>query len=242
MGKSSRHRAKFLTEHPICCFCGGGIPAAGTDHVPSRACFDNRVWPEGFEFPACEKCNGDTANAEQVVAFFSRSLANPNAPIIDEEVVRLGVGSRNNSPGPMNEFEHSYRPISKELGVFETGPEIAAAFEIVFQKWGRAFYYLETGAILPTGGKVIGLLLTLERIQRGGISPGLFEGIDRPIRRNGVNLSGQFGYLHQAQSNDGLYMFTVMFRRAFAAVLFVDVTGEHVARMLAKDELGGTHE
>ena len=43
------------------------------DHIPSRVLFDERQWPEGYEFPACVPCNRATRHDEQVVAMLSRA-------------------------------------------------------------------------------------------------------------------------------------------------------------------------
>jgi len=56
MGQARRRRAaldRFLAEDPVCCFCGGSRAAETGDHVPGRAIFLERKWPEGYLFPAC---------------------------------------------------------------------------------------------------------------------------------------------------------------------------------------------
>ncbi|MEL3892482.1 hypothetical protein V6B08_19540 [Ferrovibrio sp. MS7] len=228
MGRANGKKARFLAEHPICCFCAGARQAVEIDHLPSRACFDGNNWPEGFEFPACSVCNRNTSQEEQIVAFFSRSLANPAFPPRNEEIVKLGLGSRNNLPAAMSEFESTIRPVSDELMAFEQGPEIGNAFEVVFHKWARAFYYLETRRILPVESQILTRTITLDTIQKGLVSEEWFEGETRPLLRNGKDLSGTFGYIYRAEPENELYMFNVMFRRSFAALLFVDVTGRHL--------------
>jgi hypothetical protein len=67
-------RRFLLTTHPYCCFCGGSAPATTLDHVPPRACFPDGFCPEGFEFPACEKCNHGTKKNDQIFGFYAMLL------------------------------------------------------------------------------------------------------------------------------------------------------------------------
>lgn len=46
-----KRKQEFLKQHPVCFNCGTAA-ATTEDHVPSRECFVDRHWPEGFVFPA----------------------------------------------------------------------------------------------------------------------------------------------------------------------------------------------
>ena len=72
MGQKKKRRLEFFRKHPFCCFCGGHEQATEEDHVPARAIFDERKWPEGYNFPACVSCNRLTREDEKVAAFLSR--------------------------------------------------------------------------------------------------------------------------------------------------------------------------
>lgn len=71
MSASKAKRQKFFVEHPICCFCSGGEPATTQDHIPGRALFERRIWPEGYLFPACNDCNRESSDNELAVALFA---------------------------------------------------------------------------------------------------------------------------------------------------------------------------
>jgi hypothetical protein len=71
-------RQRFLADHPFCCFCGGTVAATTTDHVPNKAFFVNRDWPEGYEFPACSNCQGNSRVSELVCAAVVRAAPAPN--------------------------------------------------------------------------------------------------------------------------------------------------------------------
>ncbi len=94
LGKKQR----FLRDHPICCFCGGATPSVTTDHVPNRACFQGRAYPEGFEFPACGRCQVRSRPDEQAFAFLC-NLSDRNPDNYDgDQSRRLIHGIRNNQP------------------------------------------------------------------------------------------------------------------------------------------------
>jgi len=65
---------RFILGHPYCCFCGGVEPTTTIDHVPPKACFPEVYWPEEFEFPACEQCNGESRRDDQLFGFYSQLL------------------------------------------------------------------------------------------------------------------------------------------------------------------------
>ena len=90
-------RKKFLKEHPICCFCGGQTIAEEPDHIPSRALFDDRQWPEGYIFPACINCNRITRNDEQVVAMISRMFPNPKTTDERKQLEKTIISLKNYS-------------------------------------------------------------------------------------------------------------------------------------------------
>jgi hypothetical protein len=68
MGEKNQRLKRFFAEHPKCCFCAGERPATTEDHQPGRVFFQDREWPEGFSFPACEECNAISRESERLVA------------------------------------------------------------------------------------------------------------------------------------------------------------------------------
>ncbi len=78
MGVNKIKREIFFAQHPICCFCGGNTKSEEPDHIPSRALFLNRQWPEGYLFPSCIKCNRTSRYYELVISFLSRLYPDPS--------------------------------------------------------------------------------------------------------------------------------------------------------------------
>jgi len=72
MGNKRNRLKKFLTAHPICCYCGGGTSASTEDHWPSRSIFKERKWPQGYVFPACIPCQQTTSDDETLFALLCR--------------------------------------------------------------------------------------------------------------------------------------------------------------------------
>ncbi|MCR6732614.1 MAG: hypothetical protein NVV83_00210 [Afipia sp.] len=93
--KDSRYQ-RLLKAHPACCFCGGGTASTTVDHVPPQACFPPGFFPEGFEFPACTSCNGQSKKDDQIFAYYAQ-LGDPNLATKDvRSILRLQNGIRNN--------------------------------------------------------------------------------------------------------------------------------------------------
>ena len=72
MGQAKHRLSALLDEQPMCIFCGGIEPATTEDHQPARALFDRKEWPEGYLFPACERCNQGSKHAENAMAVLVR--------------------------------------------------------------------------------------------------------------------------------------------------------------------------
>jgi hypothetical protein len=196
--------------------------------LPSRACFDNKEWPEGFCFPVCYSCNHATSNDEQIIAALSRTHSGPDAPINNAELAKYLAGSSNNDPAL---FGKLLSRVAQELPdgteLIELGPGVREVFQRVLPKWARAFHYLETGEILPTDQRIFGSHMTLPDLQRGRGPTGLFECcIPRPVMRAKKDLSPQFGFARAVSSDRKLFAYIALFRRSIGAWMVVDKNEE----------------
>ncbi|MBY2951549.1 hypothetical protein [Rhizobium leguminosarum] len=95
MGAGKKRKQRFLDDNPLCFFCGE--QSTTVDHVPSRECFRDRVWPEGYEFPACAACNNGAGSLEQVVALYLL-MGNHDGAQQTAQFEKLIAGVWNNAP------------------------------------------------------------------------------------------------------------------------------------------------
>ena len=163
MGQAAKKRKAFPLTHPACCFCGGSTPATTIDHVPSRACFKRREFPEGFEFPACDKCQNNDRLNEQAFALMCH-LSDRNPENYDEKLARkLLIGIANNQPNLVpkkinrpNEIRHGLRRLGLEkkpgvtlsqIPIVSLSPELNPAMRRVGDKIGLALFYRHFGKI-----------------------------------------------------------------------------------------------
>lgn len=209
--KKSRaeRRAEFLALHPICYFCGE--PATTFDHVPHRDLFKDRVWPEEYEFPACERCNDSGRKVEQIVALYTR-LANfsEDADTVDLQARLTAV--MNNSPEflPSEMRANDKRRAMRERGMLKPRgmfldeipmmsmpPNYRAPFDLFARRLTCALYYKHMGSVMPLSHTI-----RTEFFQTA--SPGVEELVQnlmpsmpgRPeIRRQRTDLGDQFYYI-----------------------------------------------
>lgn len=170
MGSSKRLKEKFLQAHPICCFCGGERPAEEPDHIPSRAMFLNRQWPEGFEFPACVECNRETRYDEEIVAFLSRVYPDSTGEQQTKEFTKLCASINKYRPDIIEEMNASATEkkraakkyniqlkegqTTKDLPFVSIGPLVNDAMSNFSRKLVLALYYKHAGEILPPGAGI----------------------------------------------------------------------------------------
>ncbi len=223
MTRKPSKKTRFLEQHPFCCFCGGGTGSEEIDHLPSRACFDNRHFPDGFEFPACRACNASTKDDEQVVALLSRAASRPDAAAIPHEIGRYVAGVANNSPSV-------FEAVARECGKANDGqaallgPETDEAFVRVLTRWAKAFHYRETGVIVPVNSHLFVTYFTNANMQH--VPAGALRGRRHELKRNGKDIGNQFAYVtkNDPDRNDIGY-YTAGFRRSFLALMLVDFDG-----------------
>ena len=162
MGEKNKRRAKFLADHPTCCFCGDA--ATTEDHCPARICFRNKEGPEDWSFPACHACNSAISGTEQLVAFYIRALDFTEANIREDDLQRLARGVLNNHPDlfpkldiPANEKRKmlAHIGVQREPGSFLADEPVMAVptgldthFSFFARKLSAAIYYRATGLTL----------------------------------------------------------------------------------------------
>lgn len=218
MGASKQRRQKFLTEHPICCFCGIADTAT-VDHVPPRAAFRERQFPEGFEFPACQACNSGSRQIEAVVSFYIRAF-DQDEHYVPDEVLRLYRGIQNNDLNLLPNFDLSNRdkrralrargmerpldsPLS-ELPLVGVPVEFSAYMASFSAKLTRALFYKELGNPVPKSHRVFTTWMDFLAPEAPEVIKGfetLLSNLTVGSRRN-VDIGYQFLYLWGADGDD----------------------------------------
>lgn len=202
----------FKADHPFCCFCGGQAATEQIDHVPPRSIFDDRIWPEGYAFPACAACNQGSRQIDQIAALLARmSVADRTVKLEEFQRYRQGVG--NNVPSALPKLVSSEEQADFILS--QVGLERAAStpwqdvpmvmieasefrkLDVLLGKLFCALYYKHVGRILPRASKLMALYTTNQILS----ADDPFEWQRNPlaqtepvIQRNGKELRHQFDY------------------------------------------------
>lgn len=242
MGTKSKRKKKFLAKHPYCCFCGGCAHSEEPDHIPSRVLFENRQWPEGYEFPACETCNRESRHDEQVVAMLSRIYPDADTEQGKKEVYERIRAVGHNYPDLLQEMKPSARQVrtaikkyslSKPDGITTAempllnidGPLVNSAVENFGRKLFLALYYFHTGNILPSKGGVAIRWYSNLQIEDEVIPRELAGLVSEfsTLQRSKKDLADQFFYRYRVTDDNKAAVFLVFFRRSFAILGFVKV-------------------
>jgi hypothetical protein len=235
MADRKQIRQQFFQRHPRCCFCGGNEPATTEDHQPARSLFDERKWPEGYNFPACSKCNEASRPYENVFALLVRMAPGSDASGVQKaEFQKLLEASANNFPGLLqrmtaNDKRRFFREedLPKPKGVAFSELDMCAvdatltqdSVMMILQKLSCALHYKHTGSILPKEGRIFIKWITNAYTHRGtGFNEfiGLLQGRPNLVRTT-VSLIDQFDYVFATDpSGSSFSAFFCFFRTAFA--------------------------
>jgi hypothetical protein len=172
MGSRRGRRQAFFSTHPHCCFCGGSAVATTEDHVPGRALFAGRAWPEGYVFPSCESCNRGSAEDELFMGFLVRIRVRASTPTERVERQKAIKGIHARYPTFFANFHRAPRVETRrraaELGGFEalgvdpsdvnvvSMPDVALEAATRYgRKLARALHYMHVGRALPERGEAV---------------------------------------------------------------------------------------
>lgn len=240
MGEAKNRRQQFLHDHPWCVFCGGDTPATSVEHCPPRSLFQFRHWPEGFEFPACEKCNGGTADDDLLIAFLAR--LDPFKPEDGDDGRGIGIMMAVNaqfpglldkmfpSPSEARKFnrelgiEPAEGQTHQQLGVAKIPEEFRSAIAVFSRKLAKAILFKETGRILSRDGGLAMLWNTSADLIKDGkyvafdiLAP--LAGVVPKFERSRKLLDDQFVYKFSANDDEGLFLQQTQFGRSFMLVI-----------------------
>lgn len=219
MGQKAARKKAFLAAHPICAFCGVA-PATTEDHVPARVFFANRQAPDGYIFPACDKCNRKDRDAEQVVAFHLYAIKRDSP-----EFMNVYQGVKNNRPDALpNPFltpgqkakallARGIRLPASALAsapVVSLSPEMSEDCHRFAGKLTKALYYRLAGRPVPPGFRIVTHWTTADQPGATDLLKTMFgfmPGGEIGARTN-VDLGEQFAYRYNVSAGQEVFVFT----------------------------------
>lgn len=242
MGQANGRRAKFFAENPTCIFCGGIALAETEEHCPPRSLFRDRVWPEGFVFPACAACNAGSSDADLIAAFLAqlrhksdvvsprsegimRQAHRQNPGLIARMLIRNPIEARARArrlglePSPGQTF--------LDLGLVKVTAEMEHSVSLLASKLTKAIFYTHTGRIFPPGGSInLHWFTNAELLDPGcRLSVEATAGLATlrpPVTRGGKDLRDQFDYSYGVDTKEELLILHARFGDTFG---FVSLAG-----------------
>jgi hypothetical protein len=221
--------------------------ATTEDHIPGRAIFDSRNWPEGYNFPACDACNGLSRFDELIIAMLSRIRYRDDSTTEqqDAEMRRAMDGVKSNFP----EAYRAMRPRANDVRRFlrNTGrerqpglalsdvpivklnhPEFLLAIKTFSTKLFCALHYKHTGTIVPSTGVIIGWFFSNVQVFDGKIPADILSIVQsRPaLTRSNNDLHDQFSYEFTVAIEKTTSVYLCSFRESFAVIGMVSITDD----------------
>jgi hypothetical protein len=217
--------ASFIKAHPVCAFCGGSTPATTVEHCPPRAMFQNRLWPEGFEFPACDVCNDGTRDDDVLIAMLARVDPVQNIGDGDGKTPGLMARAHKRHPGMFAKM----LPPQANSGEWNITDEMREAMAVLARKLTKGIYYRDVQAIFPNDGCLVMTWFTNTDLLHDGKYP-MFEilkhidGNAPTLTRAGKFLNDQFEYKFTLSPEKHLLVLQARFGTSFGFVVFGSTT------------------
>ena len=241
MATRSEQRESFLAANPLCVFCGGTELATTVEHCPPRSLFQFRQWPEGFEFPACERCNLGTGDEDAAVAMLARMSPDGSTGNDDGRLAGLIRNVNAQFPGLVRKMMPSHleaRRRNREMGIKprpgqlhqDVAPvnlpeELKAAVGTFARKLALAIFYRETAVIFPaTGTLAFNWFTNVELVTHGTYK--LFDqlahidGSAPLVVRGGKYLTDQFEYKISLSPRASVFLLQARLGQSFGLVIF----------------------
>ena len=204
--------------------------------------FQFRRWPDGFEFPACAKCNQGTDDHDLLVAMLARMDPFHLTGDLDGRQLGLMKAVHKQFPGlfeKMMPTAREARQHNREIGIqpllgqthqeassmIKVPLEVHDAVCVLARKLAKGVYYRETGNVYPNEGCLILNWFSNEELVRGGKYP-IFEilkklgGSTPQLKRTGKLLNDQFEYNYSLSPDKAISVLQARFGNSFGLVVF----------------------
>lgn len=239
VGARRLKRERFFSAHPWCCFCGGDTASTTEDHIPARGLFLDRLWPEGYVFPACEMCNNSTSKDEFLLAWLVRVRFDGAPDAAHEDFARATRELKRIAPDVWATLRlHSRaetRRLLKRAGMPSSlpgldvvhtvvvPPAILAAADRYAEKLAKALHYFHSGRIVPKTAIVkTRVLLNAETVSTNHADQFLRIVNGTPqIKRAQSSLEGQFDYRYVTVEGGEASAFVVSFGDSTVMLLMI---------------------
>jgi len=225
MSQGASRKARFLKEHPLCCFCGGTRTATTLDHVPPKACFPRGFCPEEFEFPSCSLCNNGTSKHDTIFGLYSMLLDfnEDNRTHADRErleKLRDEIARRYPdalpdpaSREPIYRAGHIITPSPVAISV-STKPAVNEAMKTIGEKLAHALYYREMKRIITSDHRFFASTYQLQRAGTEDLTA-FFKRLLPDLRigrRSNIKKYGnRFAYMSGCKPKEDLFLFAAQF-------------------------------
>lgn len=242
-------RARFLTTHKHCCFCGGAAPSTTIDHQPGRVLFRGKRSPDNHIYPACQPCQDISRDAENLI-----SLLVARHDLSDEELSRWSArhrSIRDRYPEHLSEIIPSDR-LRQEFAPRVSNPPTGLSSEHmitlnaelwhpVFQMFAKklvlALHYKAWGKPLASTGRMLVMLAPnghydaewdkeIRRVAKGGTT----------TKHGNENLNDQFSVLWATNLQEQIFCVRATLQQSLIVYGF---TIEGPPRTSWEDDLDG---
>lgn len=243
--------ARFLEQHPICCFCGGTSRASTREHYPPRRLFADKDRPDDFVFPACKPCNEMSRQSDLVVSFLSLSTYREKFDG-DLESKEMAEAIKRNCPQSLYELQGARsgtrtreKAIQARTGqpwvLLKLGAFTKAHVRLVTRKMISAGYYrITSGYFLPlTSWIFIGIHTSANLFENklpnlDGFGLGNFITLRQGKKEKGE----QFGFRASISSNQEIAIFQYYLQNQFLVTTLV-VANDDVFATLSDEQRAG---
>ncbi|RZJ85255.1 MAG: hypothetical protein EOO64_01355 [Massilia sp.] len=247
MGMSRKRKDAFFASHPACIFCGGLTEATTIEHCPPRAMFQNRDWPEGFEFPSCSECNHGSADHDLIISLLARTDPFSDRGNADGRLPAIIGSVHQKFPKLISKMMPSAvkaRDLNRRFGITpapgqtnqEAGPvhvtdEMHGAVAVFAGKLSKAIYYMHIKQVFPSNGRLAMRWFTnADLFTNNGRYP-LFDtlqelqGVAPALSRSKSLLNDQFEYKVSLSDDRELLALQARFGFGFGFVVFGTPSG-----------------
>jgi hypothetical protein len=241
MGMSKIRRQQIFSVNPRCIFCGGAEPATTIEHCPPKAMFDQKMWPEGYEFAACAKCNNGTSNQDLIIAWMARIDYKDLSADGDLQTLGLLKAVHRQHPKLVKQLLPSAIEAKRknrdlgitpapgkthaDVGVVNITQEMQNAVSTFSKKLAKAIYHMHTKTIFPSDGcLLLGWFTNVEFVRESGFIPfnvlNDIAGVTPSIERSGKSLDNRFRYKFSITNDSKLFALQAMFGNSFGLIVF----------------------